>query len=54
MFISVCFCKNLLLFYVIAFIPKCFALAMAAVNDELGTILGNKICKNFTISVPLC
>jgi len=40
--------------YFITLALKCFALAVTAVSAELRAILLNKICRNFTISVPLC
>jgi len=42
------------LFYFITSIPKCFALAVVAVSVEQRAMLRNKICKFYTISVPVC
>jgi len=39
--------------YSITFAVKCFALAVAAVNAKLRSLLCNEVCKICTISAPL-
>jgi len=39
--------------YFVTFTPKCFALAVTAISDELRAILLKNL-QNFTISLPLC